>query len=78
MTTPPPADAETMLRLQQFAENALDELARRAEAGGIDPVQLHIAICIATMGYLANKFGPRRAAELIDQLSDLIRNRPAN
>lgn len=71
----PEADAETMLRIQRFAEQALDELARRGEADGMDPVQFHLAICIATMGYLANRFGPERAAELIDQLSAVIRQR---
>jgi hypothetical protein len=75
MSELPPHDPETMLRIQQFAESALEELARRGEADGIDPVQFHLAVCIATMGYLANKFGPERAANLIDQLNEMIRAR---
>jgi hypothetical protein len=71
----PPHDPETMLRIQQFAEQALEELAQRGEADGMDPVQFHLAICIATMGYLANRFGPERAADLIDQLGAMIRKR---
>jgi hypothetical protein len=75
MTTPPAADATTMLRIQQFAETALDELAKRAKDDGIDPVQLHLSICIASMGYLSNTFGAERAADLIDQLGAMIRSR---
>lgn len=75
MSTPPPADAATMLRIQQFAEAALDELARRGKDDGIDPTQLHLAICIASMGYLSNTYGAERAADLIDQLGAMIRRR---
>ncbi len=71
----PPADAATMLRIQQFAETALDEIATRGKADGIDPLQLHLAICIASMGYLSNSFGAERAADLIDQLGAMIRSR---
>ena len=74
-STPPPADAATMLRIQQFAEAALDEIARRGKDDGIDPLQLHLAICIASMGYLSNSFGAERAADLIDQLGAMIRSR---
>ncbi|MBM3484410.1 MAG: hypothetical protein FJX66_14060 [Alphaproteobacteria bacterium] len=78
MSQATPPDAEGMLRIQQFAETALDELARRAEKDGMDPLQLHLAICIATMGYLANKFGKDKAASLIEQLVEVVRNRPTN
>jgi hypothetical protein len=74
----PGANPETALRIQQFAEQALDEITKRAEADGMDPVQIHLAMCIANMGYLANTFGPERAAGLIDQLSDMIRKRKPN
>ncbi len=74
----PPADAATMLRIQQFAETALDEIAKRAKGDGIDPLQLHLAICIASMGFLSNTFGADRAADLIDQLGAMIRNRKPN
>lgn len=75
MSNPPAADAATMLRIQQFAEIVLDELAKRAKADGVDPVQVHLAICIASMGFLANNFGPERAGDLIDQLGAMVRRR---
>jgi hypothetical protein len=59
---------ETLLRTHQFAETAMEEVTRRAEADGLDPDLLHVAFAIAAIGWLANRHGPERARDLLDQL----------
>lgn len=59
---------ETLLRTHQFAESALDEVTKRAEADGLDPSLLHVAFAIASIGWLANRHGPGRARDLLEQL----------
>ena len=59
---------DDLLRTHQFAEAALDEVTRRAEADGLDPSLLHVAFAIASIGWLANRHGPERARDLLDQL----------
>ena len=59
---------EILLQTHQFAEAALDEVTKRAEADGLDPSLLHVAFAIASVGWLANRHGPERARDLLDQL----------
>lgn len=59
---------DDLLRTHQFAEAALEEVTRRAEADGLDPSLLHVAFAIASIGWLANRHGPERARDLLDQL----------
>ena len=59
---------ESLLRTHQFAETALNEVTRRAEADGHDSSLLHVAFAIAAIGWLANRHGPERARDLLDQL----------
>jgi hypothetical protein len=59
---------DVLLRTHQFAETALDEVTKRAEADGLDASLLHVAFAIASIGWLANRHGPERARDLLDQL----------
>ena len=59
---------DDLLRTHQFAETALEEVSKRAEADGLDPSLLHVAFAIASIGWLANRHGPERARDLLDQL----------
>jgi hypothetical protein len=73
MTGEPAVDPETMLRVQRFAELALDEISRRGGDDGFDPIQLHIAYCVASLGFLANTLGPARTLALLDRLGAIMR-----
>jgi len=72
----PILDNEAVVRVQQFAEQALDEITRRAGDGGMDPLALHSALCVATVGWLANHVGAEHTAQMLDQLATVVRTSP--
>ena len=75
MTSPSPEDA---LQIQQFAEKALEEIATRAEADGMDPIMLHSAFCVAAVGWMANALGPEKTGEFLRHVAGSLEDAPAH
>ena len=75
MTELSPEDA---LQIQQFAEKTLEEITKRAEADGMDPIMLHSAFCVASVGWLANKLGPEKAGEFLRHVGGTLEGTPAH
>ena len=67
-------DVAEFKRIQDFAETALDEVARRAADDGMDQEILHTAFCIASVSYLRNQYGPDRALAFLSHLMKQIRD----
>ena len=63
---------DEFLRVQQFAEQALTELAQRAEQDGMDAVVLHSAFCVASAAWLGNRLGAEKARALLDGLAQSL------
>jgi len=76
MSDTPPLDTAAVVQVQQFAEQALDEIARRAGEDGMDPLALHSALCVAAVGWIANHVGTEHTAEMLDQLATVVRAGP--
>lgn len=70
------ATPEAMLRTHEFAAKALEELTARAEADGQDPVALHLAYCVASVGYLSNAIGLARTRQFLRQLERQLEAAP--
>ena len=75
MTDLSPEDA---LQIQQFAEKTLEEITKRAEADGMDPVMLHSAFCVASIGWLANALGPEKAAAFLRHVGGTLEEAPSH
>jgi len=67
MTDDTDASAEA-LRVHQFAEQTLSEVAARAEQDGIDAIALHTAFCMASIAWLANQLGTEKVQGLLEHL----------
>lgn len=67
-------DPEAFLKIQEFAETALDEIARRARDDDMDMEILHTAFCISCVAYLRNEYGPDRTLAFLSHLMKQIRN----
>lgn len=78
MSDTPPLDTASVVQVQQFAEQALDEITRRATEDGMDTLALHSALCVSAVGWLANHVGTERTAEMLDQLAAVVRADPAD
>ena len=64
---------EEAIKIQNFAEQTLEEIARRANEDGMEQIGLHSAICVCAGGWLKNNVGPDRTVEMLKQLSIIIK-----
>jgi hypothetical protein len=56
------------LRIHQFAEQTLSEIATRAEEDGIDGIALHTAFAMASIAWLANQLGTEKVQGFLEHL----------
>ena len=74
MTDLSPEDA---LQIQQFAEKTLEEITKRAEADGMDPIMLHSAFCVAAVGWMANALGPEKTGQFLRHVAGTLEEAPS-
>lgn len=60
------------IKAQQFADQALDEISRRAQEDGMDLLALHSAICVGAVGWIANQVGHKKTSEMLAQLATAV------
>lgn len=63
---------EDMVMTQQFAEKSLELITQEAASKGMDPGLLHSAFCVASIGFLANVYGPDRTLGFLKQLEHAV------
>ena len=73
MRTPEQLNEDQAIALQKYAETTLEKLSNEAERNGEDLVALHSALCIASIGWLANQVGVDQTAGMLERLAEAVR-----